>query len=388
MLYVIILMGISCFVIFYAMIGYPITLLLIDKISENDSIKKDYNYEPAVTYMIVAHNEEDVIYKKMENALELDYPKEKLQILIASDYSTDKTDAIVEKFVNDNQDYNIILYRTLEHKGKTNAQNEAVGISIGEIVVMTDANAILNRNAIRELVASFTSDDIVYVCGRLEYSNIGNETSESESKYWNLDLKMRDIESRIQTITAGNGSIYAVRKKEYIITPLIRCHDGYLPFQYALKEKRCIFNPDAVSYEKAGEDNRDEFKRKVRMNRTILEIFNSAPKVMNPLKYKWFSLFYFGHRTCRYLLWLMHIIFFGASIVLLFLCQSVIAWLIVIAQVIGLGLGIASINHQFRNKYIRMIGYYSMTVIAQMVAAFKQITGQTKATWEKAESTR
>lgn len=388
MLYVIILMGISCFVIFYAMIGYPITLLLIDKISENDSIKKDYNYEPAVTYMIVAHNEEDVIYKKMENALELDYPKEKLQILIASDYSTDKTDAIVEKFANDNQDYDIILYRTLEHKGKTNAQNEAFGISTGEIVVMTDANAILNRNAIRELVASFTSDDIVYVCGRLEYSNIENETSESESQYWNLDLKMRDIESRIQTITAGNGSIYAVRKKEYIITPPIRCHDGYLPFQYALKEKRSIFNPDAISYEKAGEDNRDEFKRKVRMNRTILEIFNSAPKVMNPLKYKWFSLFYFGHRTCRYLLWLMHIIFFGASIVLLFLCQSVIAWLIVIAQVIGLGLGIVSINHQLRNKYIRMIGYYSMTVIAQMVAAFKQITGQTKATWEKAESTR
>ena len=388
MLYVIILMGISCFVIFYAMIGYPITLLLIDKISENDSIKKDYNYEPAVTYMIVAHNEEDVIYKKMENALELDYPKEKLQILIASDYSTDKTDAIVEKFANDNQDYDIILYRTLEHKGKTNAQNEAFGISTGEIVVMTDANAILNRNAIRELVASFTSDDIVYVCGRLEYSNIEIETSESESQYWNLDLKMRDIESRIQTITAGNGSIYAVRKKEYIITPPIRCHDGYLPFQYALKEKRSIFNPDAISYEKAGEDNRDEFKRKVRMNRTILEIFNSAPKVMNPLKYKWFSLFYFGHRTCRYLLWLMHIIFFGASIVLLFLCQSVIAWLIVIAQVIGLGLGIVSINHQLRNKYIRMIGYYSMTVIAQMVAAFKQITGQTKATWEKAESTR
>lgn len=388
MLYVIILMGISCFVIFYAMIGYPITLLLIDKINENGSIKKDYNYEPTVTYMIVAHNEEDVIYKKMENALELDYPKEKLQILIASDYSTDKTDAIVEKFANDNQDYDIILYRTLEHKGKTNAQNEAFGISTGEIVVMTDANAILNRNAIRELVASFTSDDIVYVCGRLEYSNIENETSESESQYWNLDLKMRDIESRIQTITAGNGSIYAVRKKEYIITPPIRCHDGYLPFQYALKEKRSIFNPDAVSYEKAGEDNRDEFKRKVRMNRTILEIFNSAPKVMNPLKYKWFSLFYFGHRTCRYLLWLMHIIFFGASIVLLFLCQSVIAWLIVIAQVIGLGLGIVSINHQLRNKYIRMIGYYSMTVIAQMVAAFKQITGQTKATWEKAESTR
>ena len=79
---------------------------------------------------------------------------------------------------------------------------------------------------------------------------------------------------------------------------------------------------------------------------------------------------------------------FFSSTALLFLCQSVIVWLIVIAQVIGLGLGIASINHQFRNKYIRMIGYYSMTVIAQMIAAFKQITGKTKATWEKAESTR
>lgn len=388
MLSIIIFMCISFFIIFYAMIGYPITLICLDKCKNAPPIQKNFKYEPTVTYMVVAHNEEAVIYNKLKNAIEIDYPITKLQIIVASDFSTDNTENIVERFVKENPIYNVCLYRTREHKGKTNAQNEAMNIATGEIVVMTDANALMKKDAIRQLAASFASGDIVYVCGKLVYYNTENSTSQSESEYWNLDLKMRDIESRIQTITAGNGSIYAVRRDEYIDTPLINCHDSYFPYQYVLQKKRCLFNPEAVSYEKAGEKNHDEFKRKVRMNRMILDIFKNAPKVINPFKYKWFSLFYFGHRTCRYLLWLMHIIFFGASIVLLFLCQSVIAWLIVIAQVIGLGLGIVSINHQLRNKYIRMIGYYSMTVIAQMVAAFKQITGQTKATWEKAESTR
>lgn len=383
------IMVISAFMIIYAMVGYPILLSLLDRIIKPPKIKKDYHYEPNVSYIIVAHNEESVILRKLQNALQLDYPNDKFEIIITSDFSTDRTNNIVENFISDHSERRIVLHKTVEHKGKTNAQNEAQKISSGEILVMTDANALLKENAIRELVSCFTDNDIAYVCGKLEYSNnLENPTSTTETTYWNLDLKMRDIESRFQTITAGNGSIYAVRNQDYIEIPLIRCHDGAMPYQYALRNKRSLFNPDAISYEKAGEENYDEFKRKVRMNRTILDIFIEGPKVFNPFKYRWFSFFYFGHRTCRYLLWLSHLFFWVFSIIYAIINRNIWFTNLVVIQAFFICVGCYSISHSFKNKILRIIGYYSMTIMAQLVSVYRQITGKAKPIWEKAESTR
>lgn len=388
MVVIIFLMIISFFVIFWGMIGYPIFLKILDKILNPPKLTKNYQYEPQVTYMIVAHNEEKVIQAKLENAISLDYPKEKLQIIVTSDFSTDKTNDIVNSFIKTHPQSNITLHCTVEHKGKTNAQNEGQKLATGEILVMTDSNAKFDKKAIRELVSSFSNPDISYVCGKLEYSNEENITSATESTYWSLDLAMRDIESRFQTITAGNGSIYAVRNSEYIDIPLIRCHDGTMPYQYAIMGKQAKFNPDAVSYEKAGENNQDEFKRKVRMNRTILDIFVDGFRAMNMIKYRWFSLFYFGHRTCRYTLWLFHIVFFVCSLLLTIMFDSIVGSVLSLLQLIGILLGIYSISKSINNKLIRMIGYYSMTIISQCVGAYRQATGQSKPFWSKAESTR
>ncbi len=388
MLACIIILAISFFFVFYAMAGYPILLLIINKIKRPKKIKKNYDSEPTVSYMIVAHNEEKVILDKLNNALELDYPKEKLQIIITSDFSTDSTNDIVEKFIADHSELNIILHRTVEHKGKTNAQNEAQKLATGEVLVMTDANAYLAPNSIRELVSCFVDEGIAYVCGKLVYTNSDNFTAASESSYWNLELKIRDIESRLQTITAGNGSLYAVRNKEYIQIPLKDCHDGAMPYRYALRKKKALFNPDAISYEKAGENNKDEFKRKVRMNRNILDVFLKMWRPLNVFKYKWFSVLYFGHRTCRYLLWFNHLIFFAASIALTVIGYYIAGGILVGLQLIAILLGIISIKHTIRFKPVKLLGYYSLTILAQLVAVAKQITGKSKPTWEKAESTR
>lgn len=181
----------SAFIIFFAMIGYPLLLSFLDKILKPLPIKKNYEFKPTVSYMIVAHNEEGVILQKLKNTLEIDYPKEKLQIIVASDNSTDGTNYIVKNFIESNGSYNIFLYCSKKHKGKTNAQNEAQKISNGEILVMTDANTMIKSDAIKELVACFTEPNIVYVSGRLIYSNKDdNATSNSESTYWNLDLRI------------------------------------------------------------------------------------------------------------------------------------------------------------------------------------------------------
>ncbi len=381
-----IIFWISLYVIFWAMIGYPISLKLIGKIFCNKENRKDYKYQPTVTLLIVAHNEEKVILDKLNNAISLNYSSDKLEILVSSDNSTDNTNDIVKKFIKENQQYKIKLYEVKERKGKTNAQNEAQKLVKSEILVMTDANSIFEKNAIKELVSSFTSEEIVYVCGKLDYINKENETSQSESTYWNIDLEMRETESKIQTITAGNGAIYACRTKDYHEFEPIECHDSAMPFYYAMIGKRAIFNKEAIAYEKAGENDQDEFKRKVRMNRDILQIMFRGLRALNIFKYKWFSYFYFGHRTCRQFLWTAHIMIFIASFILI--QDNILYLLAFLGQIIIYAMAIIGSITKKKNKIVKMTFYYCMTVFAQVVGVKNILTGQAKPFWEKAESTR
>ena len=378
---------VAFFVIFWAMIGYPASLVILNKLLKKRN-KKDTSYEPTVTIMVVAHNEEKVIAEKLQNLLDTDYPADKLEFLIASDFSTDKTDEIVEEFIAAHPERRIRIHKSVNHFGKTNAQNETQELCDTEILVMTDANAMFEPNAVRELVSYFTDPFIAYVSGQLRYMNTeGNKTANSEGFYWKLDLMCRNIESRFQTITAGNGAIYAVRNKDYEKIPPIECHDSSFPIVYALEKKRAIYNPEAIAYEKAGEVNEDEFKRKVRMNRIILRGICPDIRVFNVFSYRWFSYFYFGHRTCRYLLWLMHLLALVINIPLAFFggwFWKVILGLQVMFYLVAL-FGWITKNG---NRIVKIVTYYCMTVIAQWKGIINVLTGKAKPVWEKAESTR
>jgi cellulose synthase/poly-beta-1,6-N-acetylglucosamine synthase-like glycosyltransferase len=335
--------------------------------------------------MIVAHNEEKVIEKKLENVIDNDYPKNRIKYLITSDNSDDRTNEIVEKFIKNHPDLEIKLYISKEHKGKTNAQNEAQSLVDTDILVMTDANSMFEKNAISELISSFTDDDIVYVCGALLYTNAGNSTADSEISYWNRELQMRLIESNIKTITAGNGAIYACRNCEYIKIPAIECHDIGMPYYYGMHGKRAIFNEKAIAYEKAGETSDDEYKRKVRMNRGILKDIANGFKAINVFRLGWFSYFYFGHRTTRYLLWINHLLILLSNIGLAIIGGCF--WKIILALQIVFYL-IGFIGKYTDNKLIHLVYYYCITVIAQWHGVINIITGKAKPTWESAESTR
>lgn len=382
----VILFFIFLFIIFWGMIGFTLSMKFLDKVFKNRKLIKNYENEFTVTLMIVAHNEEKVIKKKLENAISLDYPKEKLEILVTSDNSTDKTNDIVKNFINENKKFNIRLYEAKERKGKTNAQNEAQKTVESEILIMTDANSILNKEAIRELVSSFSSPDISYVTGKLELINEEvSEVSNSEKKYWNIDLFVRYVESKIQTITGGNGALYACRNSEYYDFAPIESHDNAMPLYFALKGKRAIVNYEAIAYEKAGEVIEDEFSRKVRMNRSML--YRTLPdiRILNIFKYRWFTYFYLGHRTCRYLLWISHLIIMISNIALAF--YSPIFLGILVLQILFYLL--ALIGKIFKkNKIINLCYYYVITIMAQWVGVFNIMTGKAKPFWEKAESTR
>ncbi len=383
-----ILFFISAFVIFNAMIGYPLFLIIIDKILKKPEIKKDYNYEPTVTVLVVAHNEEKVIKNKLENLIGINYPKDKYEIVVTSDFSTDKTNDIVEEFIKKNKKNNIKLHKTIKHGGKTNAQNEAQKKIDSELIIMTDANCYFDKNAVREIAACFKDPNVGYVCGATVYTNKNvNDTADSENTYWDFDSKCRDIESRIQTITAGDGNIYACRTKEYKDVSLIECHDSSFPVLFALDKKRALFDPKSLAFEKAGESDADEYKRKVRMNRNILHNILPSFKILNIFKYKWFSVFYFGHRTCRYLLWLAHIIVLLCSLILTI--QEGMLWsIILLLQLLFYLISIFAKMSKTNNKLFKMMSYYSMTIIAQINGVLNILTGKSKPTWAKAESTR
>ena len=303
-----ILFYLSGFIIVWAMVGYPTSLKVIGKLYKSRRLKKDYSHQPTVTVMVVAHDEEKVILNKLHNIIELNYPQDKIEFLVASDHSTDKTNQIVREFIGEHNDRKIRLYEVKARKGKTNAQNEAHKTVTTEYLVMTDANSVMDKESVKELMAAFTSEDIAYVSGRLSIINHeASDVSKAEASYWDNDLVLREIEGRVQTITAGNGALYACITANYYDFSPIYGHDSSMPLYYALQGKRAIANHDAIAYEKAGEVIGDEFNRKVRMNRVILSHILPDIRILNVFKYKWFSYFYFGHRTCRYLLWISHL---------------------------------------------------------------------------------
>jgi len=236
-------------------------------------------------------------------------------------------------------------------------------------------------------VLSLSNSEIGYVAGKLVYTNNSvNSTSESESTYWDLDLRMRKIESDLASITAGNGSIYAVRKKEYMKINPIYSHDSIFPPKFVNLGKKAFYNEKAIAFEKAGETDNDEFNRKIRMSRKIIMINFIDLNKYNFFDHGLFTLFYISHRTLRNNLYLMHVIVFITNLFLAIDSFNSIYVFLFILQLMAYLLALVGRNSS--NKYLKFLSYYVMTILAQLIGGYREITGKSKPFWEKAESTR
>ncbi|HEY4621640.1 MAG TPA: glycosyltransferase, partial [Gaiellaceae bacterium] len=205
-------------------VGYPVAVAALARVRPRP-IRK-YDVTPQVSVIVAAHDEEDVISRRVENLLELDYPADLVEIVVASDGSTDRTDEIVEEIAAGAP--RVRLVRN-ERAGKAAAQNRAVATSEIEIVAFSDANSTWAPDALRKLVRSFADPDVGYVCGQLRLES--PDGVNQEGLYWRYELWQRESESAIGSITAGNGAIYAVRRSDYLgwDDPRIG-HDFGLPF--------------------------------------------------------------------------------------------------------------------------------------------------------------
>lgn len=376
--------------IFYPLIIYPISLKVVCLCYKNEAEKVDDGYCPEVSFIIAAYNEEKVIEAKLQNAVSQRYDSRKLEIIVVSDGSTDRTNQIVRGFIAGREDeYPVVqLLDVNNRKGKTCAQNSAVKIARGEILVFSDSNSQWDQDALRLLVNRFRSSKIGYVCGKLKYINGESSlTSKSESTYWDFDLQIRKMESRISSIVGGNGAIYAIRRANYVELPPLISHDGYMPAKMIIQGMQAKFEDRAIAYEKASEDEGDEFNRKVRMNRGLPWKKYLDIQKFNVFKYGWFSYFYLGHKFLKYLLYILHpalwiISFFLRDVSIFF---SVFFWgqcAFYILAVIGM------LTKRTRIKIFYYPYHYTMTVAAQGVAVIKTLLGLSKPFWEKAETTR
>ena len=372
------------FAIFYAMVGYPITLMILDKIMKRKN-DKDLSYKPFVSIIISAYNEEKVIERKLENITESTYPH--YEVIVANDASSDRTVEICQNFINNHPAYDIKVNTVKNHLGKTNSQDEAVDVAKGEIIVFSDANSMFKADAIDELVSYFTDDDIIYVCGSLIYAKDDDIASAvAENSYWDMELRMRQIESELATIAAGNGAIYACRKSDYRRYNLVSSHDYEMPLYAGINHKRALYNPKAIALEKAGQTSKDEFKRKVRMQRRILTNIFTNLRRLNIFEYGWFSFFHFNHKTLRFLLAFNHIVLFITNLVLL--NEGDFYRVFFLIQVGFFTLATIGKLTESRSKVFYFPYYYTMMMAAQLKGGYNEATGKSKATWEKAETTR
>jgi cellulose synthase/poly-beta-1,6-N-acetylglucosamine synthase-like glycosyltransferase len=288
----------------YVYFGYPALLWLFTRGLPDISHRRG-EQTPSVALIISCYNEVDIIREKLNNALELDYPKDLLQIIVVSDGSNDGTDEAVNEF----EDKHITLIRQEGRLGKTMGINLAMEQVKADITVFSDANAMYANDAISKLVRNFADVEVGYAVGAALYTD-GDQgaSARNENLYWRYELAIKAMESRLHSVVGGDGAIYAIRSKLWEPLQQQDINDFVNPLQIIAKGHRGVFDADARCFEETAGDFDREVARKERIvNRSIRGLMRVA-QVMNPTKTGVFAFEVISHKLLR---WLIPLFFTG-----------------------------------------------------------------------------
>lgn len=358
--------------------GYPLVLIILGQFFTK-SVKKA-EITPSVSLLIPAYNEEKVIAQKIENCLSSDYPKEKLEIVVASE-STDKTNEIVKKY----KDKGIKLFAYPKREGKSFLIYKTVPQCRGEILVFTDANAIFKNDVLKKLVRNFAEPKIGCVCGELKYVN-PKETAigESEGFYWKYEIFLKKQESKIQSVLGANGSIYALRKNLYSPLSKYRGDDFELPIRVKQQGYGVVFENVVFSFEEGSQRASQEFQRKIRI---VSQFLKSALILLKKSFFPFQPILIFQllfHKILRWLAPLFLILIFLSNI---FLLEEPFYQLTMSYQIIFYGTAIFGWQYEKKgkklNRVINLIYYFSMVNLAALIGLFKGIAGKQRPYWQK-----
>ncbi|HEX4671734.1 MAG TPA: glycosyltransferase [Solirubrobacteraceae bacterium] len=368
---------ISAGLVLYAHAGYFVLLWLVDRLRprRRTSAAAQPSELPSVSVIVAAYAEAQVIASRLTNLRALDYPPELFEVIVACDGAPDDTAQRARAAGAD-----VVL--ELPRGGKISAQDAAVERSQREIVAFSDANAQWQPAALRRLVAPFADPRVGYVCGDVSFVN--ERGTNQEGVYWRYEMALRSLESRVRSVTGGNGAIYATRREAYLFVDPIMGHDLSFPFNMVKHGWRAVYASDAHATEKMVPTIEGEFARKRRMSSHMWPIVLRGG-MLSPRGYDLrYALMIFSHRIVRYLTPFLHVIAFVTSILLL--GQG---WVYAVALALQVAILLAALVARLIPARPFLIArYYVLTTASLAAGLWDWLRSGTAAGWEPAEGTR
>lgn len=368
----------SAAALFYTYVGYPLLLAVLSRLRARPVRRADFS--PSVTVIITAYNEERDLAAKLENTLALDYPQDSLEVIVASDCSSDRTDEIVREFAA----RGVRLHRQPERLGKTAAQNAAVEQASGEIILFSDATTLYQADVLRALMPNFADSSVGCATGRVIYtdsakSSVGHGTR----SYWSYEFLLKKHESNVCSLIGVCGCLYAVRRSAYVPLYHEACSDFIIATKMVEQGLRAVYEPDAVCMEETNERADKELKVRVRIiTQTFADLWRNRA-MMNPFRSGFYAVELLSHKVMRYLVPIFLIAILAASSVLAprslfyaialagqlgFYGAAMLAWLL---EQVGL-----------HNRLLAIPQYFVLGNLASLIAFYKFLSGERYVRWE------
>lgn len=363
--------------ILYHYLLFPLVLYVVS-IFCTRTYNKSYNDSISVSFIVAALNEENIIRQKIENCLELDYPTNKMQFVFVLDGSTDKSYEIAKSY----EHLGFICLYDQQRRGKTAAINRAMEIAGGDVVVFSDANSMFDKDALKNLLQNFSDEQIGGVCGRKGIiENYERASSRGDSFYWNIESVIKMLQSKIGSISTGDGEIFAMRRCLYHRLPEnIINDDTAITFEIINDGFRVVYEPSAITYEEASITLKDDFNVKVRMvagGYQTLQIYSQLLFPKAPLFYVQFI----SHKVLR---WFMPVLLILLLVSNMFVLDHSLLMFFFLLQLFFYLTALMGYLFKFKVLYFPL--YYVIMNFAALSGLYKYVRGDMGINiWKKAE---
>lgn len=362
----------------YVYAGYPVLVFVVSRVFPKGVHRGAI--EPRVTVLITAYNEEMAIREKLENTLQIDYPQDKLEILVASDGSTDRTDEIVGEF----RDRGVRLFRQEGRVGKTATQNKAVEQATGEIILFSDATTNYDDRVFQKILPNFADPTVGCVAGRLVYTEEERTSVGRGARgYWNYETFLKMAESRACSLIGASGCLYAVRKSAYEPMYAEACSDFLICTSLYRRGLRSVFEPDAVCSERTNHRAREEWRMRVRViSQTFTDLWRNR-EMLSPFRSGFFAVQLISHKLLRYAVPLALAAMLAASFALshdspFYMSALTLQLLLYFLALAGWLMELSG----RRLTFLAMPLYFVLANLASVVAFYKFLRGETYTRWD------
>lgn len=368
----------SAAALFYTYAGYPLLIALVSALRPHKVRRGEI--EPTVSFIITAYNEERDLTAKLENTLALDYPRELLEVIVASDCSTDRTDEIAREFAA----RGVRLHRQSERLGKTAAQNAGVEQARGEIILFSDATSLYEPDVLRAIVPNFADLEVGCVAGRLVYvDSSDSHVGRGARSYWGYETFLKRHESRAGSLIGASGCLYAVRKSAYVALYHEACSDFIIATKMVEQGLRAVYEPNAVCTEQTNRQSDKELKMRVRIiAQTFTDLWRHR-SMLSPFRGGFYGVQLLSHKVMRYLVPFFLMGLFIASAVL---ASGALSYRIMFATQLA-GYACPALAWMLdrvgiRSRLLAFPQYFILANLASLIACYQFLRGERYARWE------